>query len=101
MDVTFTRLTDHTGVEVSGIDMSAPVDAGMRARLNQAFVDSGVLVIRGQTLSPHQLLVPSVCLVMYFRNTIPDSLCLTVQRFTLSPIRTNSRTGAGTFRAKD
>ncbi len=56
MDVTFTNLTDHTGVEVSGIDLSAPVDAETRARLNQSFVDGGVLVIRGQTLSPNQLL---------------------------------------------
>jgi taurine dioxygenase len=56
MGVTITSLTDQTGAEVSGIDLTAPVDPGTRTRLNQAFVGRGVLVIRGQTLSPHQLL---------------------------------------------
>src|SRR5580692_7303495 len=56
MDVTITSLSDHTGAEVSGIDLTAPVDPETRAQLNQVFVDRGVLVIRGQTLSPNQLL---------------------------------------------
>jgi len=56
MDVAITNLTVHTGVEVRGIDLAAPIDPATRARLNQAFVDRGVLVMRGQTLSPHQLL---------------------------------------------
>jgi taurine dioxygenase len=56
MNVVITNLTDHTGVEVHGIDLTATVDTETRARLNQAFVQRSVLVIRGQTLSPHQLL---------------------------------------------
>jgi taurine dioxygenase len=56
MNVVITNLTDHTGVEVHGIDLAATVDTETRARLNQAFVERSVLVIRGQTLSPHQLL---------------------------------------------
>jgi taurine dioxygenase len=56
MDVVITNLTDHTGAEVRGIDLTAPVDPETRARLNQAFIDRSVLVMRGQTLSPHQLL---------------------------------------------
>lgn len=56
MDVAISNLTDHTGAEVHGIDLSGPVGAETRARLNRAFVDRSVLVIRGQTLSPHQLL---------------------------------------------
>ena len=56
MGVTITNLTEHTGAEVSGIDFTGPVDQETCARLNQAFVDRSVLVIRGQTLAPHQLL---------------------------------------------
>jgi taurine dioxygenase len=56
MDVTITNLTEHTGAEVRGIDLAAPVDAETRARLNRAFVDRSVLVMRGQTLSAHALL---------------------------------------------
>jgi taurine dioxygenase len=56
MHVITADLTDHTGVEVRGIDLAAPVEPEMRARLNQAFVDRGVLVIRDQTLSPAQVL---------------------------------------------
>jgi taurine dioxygenase len=56
MHVITTNLTDHTGVEVRGIDLTAPVDPEMRARLNRAFAERGVLVIRDQTLSPPQVL---------------------------------------------
>src|SRR3984957_16399209 len=56
MNVVVSNLTGHTGAEVRGMDFTAPVDPGTRARLNQAFVDRSVLVIRGQTLSPHQML---------------------------------------------
>jgi taurine dioxygenase len=43
-------------VEVHGIDLTQPIDAATRARLNQAFTDHSVLVIRGQSLSPPQVL---------------------------------------------
>jgi len=56
MGATITNLTAHTGAEVTGIDLAAPVDPEIRMRLNQTFVDRGVLVIRGQTLSPRQML---------------------------------------------
>ena len=56
MKVAIANLTDHTGVEVHGLDLTAAVDPETRARLNQAFVDRSVLVIRDQALSPHQLL---------------------------------------------
>src|SRR3954468_12874768 len=55
MDVVFRNLTDHTGVEVRGLDVGS-IDTAMRARLNQAFVERGVLVLRGQTQTPHGLL---------------------------------------------
>ena len=50
------RLSPHTGAEVRGVDLSAPVDAATRARLNDAFSQHSVLVIRGQTLTAPQLL---------------------------------------------
>jgi taurine dioxygenase len=55
MVATITKLTEHTGAEVRGIDLAAGIDRETTARLNQAFVDGSVLVIRDQTLSPHQL----------------------------------------------
>lgn len=49
-------LSDHTGAAVEGIDLSRPVDTETCARLNRAFVDHSVLVIRKQTLTAPQLL---------------------------------------------
>ena len=55
-DCTITPLSEHTGAEVHGVDLVRPVDAALRARLNQAFVRHSVLVLRNQHLSPQQLL---------------------------------------------
>lgn len=49
-------LTSHTGVEASGVDLSGPVASDDVARMAQAFIDRSVLVVRGQTLSPPQVL---------------------------------------------
>jgi taurine dioxygenase len=49
-----TRLTDYTGAEVCGLDCSKPVDSQIRERLNRAFVDHHVLVIRDQHFTPDQ-----------------------------------------------
>ncbi|MBT5110165.1 MAG: TauD/TfdA family dioxygenase [Rhodospirillaceae bacterium] len=54
--ITITPLSDHTGAEVEGVDLSKPIDAEVRARLNKAFVDHSVLVMRDQTLSAPQML---------------------------------------------
>jgi taurine dioxygenase len=56
MDCTLTKLSDHTGIEVRGIDLSRPVDDALRARLNRAFSEHSVLVVRDQHLSPQQVL---------------------------------------------
>ncbi len=56
MGYTITKLSDHTGAEVVGIDLTGPVDEPAKRAMNQAFVDHGVLVIRDQKLSPHQVL---------------------------------------------
>ena len=56
MTLTLTKLSDHTGVESTGVDLTKPVDADTRARLNQAFTDHSVLVVRNQQMDPHQVL---------------------------------------------
>ncbi len=56
MNCEITPLSEHTGAEVRGVDLSRPLDDETRARLNQAFVDASVLVIRDQSLTANQLL---------------------------------------------
>ncbi len=51
-----TKLSEHTGAEVTGIDLTQPIDPATQARLNQAFVEHSVLVVRDQTMDPHQVL---------------------------------------------
>ena len=55
MSYAITPLSEHTGAEVLGIDLSEPVDEAARKDLNGAFTDRSVLVFREQHLSPHQL----------------------------------------------
>lgn len=50
------QLTQHSGAEAVGIDLTRPVSAEARIALNQAFVEHSVLVIREQSLSPAQVL---------------------------------------------
>ncbi len=54
--VTITRLSPHTGAEVTGRELRRPVDAALRARLNRAFLDHAVLVVRDQQLAPAEML---------------------------------------------
>jgi taurine dioxygenase len=56
MGLAITPLSPHLGAEVRGIDLTQPVDAATRETLNRAFVAHAVLAIRGQTLTPPQLL---------------------------------------------
>jgi alpha-ketoglutarate-dependent taurine dioxygenase len=51
---TITPLTDHTGAEVTGIDFTKPIDAEAGAKLNRAFAEHHVLVMRGQHFAPEQ-----------------------------------------------
>lgn len=49
-----TKIKEHIGAEVTGIDLRKPVDAATRQRLNDAVVDNVVLVIKGQEFSAAQ-----------------------------------------------
>jgi len=54
--ISINPLSPHTGAEVRGIDLTQGVDDTTRARLNRAFVEHAVLVIRDQNLTPPQML---------------------------------------------
>lgn len=47
-------LTPFVGAEVSGVDFSRPLSAGQIADINRAYTELGVLVFRGQNLTPEQ-----------------------------------------------
>ena len=49
-------LTRHTGVDVTGVDLTTPINDDIRIELIEAFHRHLVLVIRDQTLDPQQLL---------------------------------------------
>jgi taurine dioxygenase len=56
MGLAITPLSSHLGAEIRGIDLAQPVDRATRDMLNRAFVEHSVLAIRGQKLTPPQLL---------------------------------------------
>ena len=49
-----TKVKEHIGAIVTGIDLREPVDEATRKRLYDAVVDNIVLVIRGQNFAPAQ-----------------------------------------------
>lgn len=49
-----TKIKEHIGAEVTGIDLREPIDAPTRQRLYDAVVDNVVLIIRGQEFSAAQ-----------------------------------------------
>ena len=51
---TITPLTDHTGVEVIGLDFTELIDTDNSAVLRRALAERHVLVIRGQHFTPDQ-----------------------------------------------
>jgi taurine dioxygenase len=55
-NVGISRLSPHTGAEVVGIDLTRPLQRELRERLNGAFVEHSVLVIRDQKLDATQFL---------------------------------------------
>jgi taurine dioxygenase len=56
MGYTIARLTDHTGAEVRGLDLSQPLDRDTSDALNRAFAQHHVLVVRDQDLTPAQFI---------------------------------------------
>ncbi len=56
MSITFKPLSDHTGVEVEGLDLSQPLSSETRERVYRAWLEHSVLVVRDQNLNPRELL---------------------------------------------
>ncbi|MGA0393450.1 MAG: TauD/TfdA dioxygenase family protein [Rhodospirillales bacterium] len=63
-----TKLTEHVGAEVTGIDLRDPLDPKTLQALNDAIVDNVALVFRGQQLTPAELLKA----VGQFGELMPD-----------------------------
>jgi len=51
-----TKISPHIGAEVTGIDLTRPVDEATRQALYDALVQNIALVIRGQNFTPQQFL---------------------------------------------
>jgi alpha-ketoglutarate-dependent taurine dioxygenase len=49
-------LTEHTGAEIRGLDLTTRVDPETRDALNRAFADQYVLVIPDQKFTPPQFI---------------------------------------------
>ena len=71
-----TPLTAHTGSEITGLDLSKPIDDATRVELRQAFADRHVLAFRDQPLAPDEFLNAG----RIFGDIMPQQ----VVRFTLS-----------------
>jgi taurine dioxygenase len=56
MTYTITPLTEHTGAEVRGLDLTKSIDRETRGALNRAFADHHVVVIRGQEFMPPEFI---------------------------------------------
>ena len=56
MTYTITPLTEHTGAEVCGLDLTRPIDRETQGALNRAFADHHVLVIRDQKFGPPEFI---------------------------------------------
>jgi taurine dioxygenase len=54
MTLTVTPLTRHIGAEISGVDLSCPLTDADAGALVRAWLDFGVVVVRGQDLDEHQ-----------------------------------------------
>ena len=54
-------LNDRIGVEVLGLDLARPIDAGTRQALNEIWLESGILLFRGIGTSTDRQLALSRC----------------------------------------
>jgi taurine dioxygenase len=54
MTLTMRALTETFGAELSGVDLAAPLDDGILDGIRAAFHTHGVLLFRGQVLTPEQ-----------------------------------------------
>ena len=101
MSITFKPLSDHTGVEVEGLDLSQPLSSETQERVYRAWLEHSVLVVRDQNLNPHELLAAA--------KQFGDPLHQHNTRFQLEEcpeihyisIKTSTRMGVVIFRDRD
>lgn len=55
------RLTEAVGAEAEGLDLSLPIAPELAKEMRQAFIDAGVLIVRGQDLTPDQFVAFARC----------------------------------------
>ena len=55
------KLSAAVGAEVIGVDFSKPLSPETFGPIRQAFIDHGLLVARGQTLTPEQMVAVGHC----------------------------------------
>jgi taurine dioxygenase len=67
-NIKITKLTEHVGAEVTGLDLRQPLDSETFQQLYNAVVDNVALVIRDQNLTPAELLAA----VGLFGELMPD-----------------------------
>ena len=52
--ITVTRIGKHVGAEISGVDLSKPLDNNTFTQIAKAFFDNEVVFFRNQKLTPEQ-----------------------------------------------
>ena len=70
-----TPLHPSLGAEISGIDLSRPIDAPMREALSRALADHLALVFRNQTLTPSQYLAAASAFGPPMEHTTRSTTC--------------------------
>jgi taurine dioxygenase len=73
MALTIKPLTENIGLEVSGIDLDLPLDADTRQALQDAFIQSGILLFRRAATSPEAHLSLSRCFGELQRHPVREN----------------------------
>jgi taurine dioxygenase len=73
MALTIKPLTENIGLEVSGIDLDRPLDAGTRQALQNAFIQSGILLFRRAATGPEAHLSLSRCFGELQRHPVREN----------------------------
>jgi len=75
MTIEINKLTEHTGSEITGVDLGKPLEPELLAKIKEEFAKRSVLVFRNQSLNPQEFLSA----LQQFGEIMPQG----VSRFTL------------------
>src|SRR5437899_3930223 len=73
MALTIKPLAENAALEVSGIDLGMPLDAGMQKALQDAFLQAGILVFPRAATSPEAHLALSRCFGELQRHPVSEN----------------------------